>query len=167
MISKPVLGKCLARLGMMRGFPIKDAVIAEVAALFVEICDTDDEGLGLVKAVWEQNERNEWPGPRMLYRLAIQTFAGCDSCRSGRGHRVVFRVEERQAAGDVKVHEVQSKRDDASREKAFSDLSSRYPASSGHKIELQQVPCDCSLGRAVKAFPSEARPYWIQPIGAG
>jgi hypothetical protein len=67
MISRTVLEQCLARLGMLPRFPVKEAVVFEVGRFLMGLTGDDEEAIKLVEAVL--GEHAEWPGPVGLSNL--------------------------------------------------------------------------------------------------
>src|SRR5690349_3706887 len=56
--------QCLVRLGMLKFFPTKPAVVAEVGRFLNLICANDDEARRLTDVAIEHY--TEWPGPAKL-----------------------------------------------------------------------------------------------------
>ena len=48
MISRKTTDECLAKLGMLKFFPIKESVIAEIGRSMIELCQSDGEARELV-----------------------------------------------------------------------------------------------------------------------
>lgn len=62
MITRQVTENCLNRLGMLKFFPSRAEVIAEVGRLLNELCPNDAAAVKLTARVLENYA--EWPGPK-------------------------------------------------------------------------------------------------------
>jgi hypothetical protein len=99
MISLVKTEECLNRLGMLKHFPVKPAVVAEVGRLLTELCVNDDVADRLVAAVLR--DHSEWCGPAKIRELCEQfatsrreseAVACCEVCLGTGGYRRVFEV---------------------------------------------------------------------------
>jgi hypothetical protein len=73
MISRQTNLECLAKLGMLRHFPTRDDVLAEIGKFLNELCQNDGEAKRLVAVVC--GDCDEWCGPaklRAIYSSAIK-----------------------------------------------------------------------------------------------
>jgi hypothetical protein len=61
MISAQQNIECLTKVGMLKYFPTKEGVVAEVGRLLIELCQSDQEARQLTAAVC--TKLSEWPGP--------------------------------------------------------------------------------------------------------
>jgi hypothetical protein len=61
MVSVETNIQCLDRLGMLKFFPVKQSVVAEIGRFLKGLCQSDDEARRLTDAVLERF--SEWPGP--------------------------------------------------------------------------------------------------------
>lgn len=71
MISRKQMADSLAKLGMLRFFPTRPEVLAEVGKLLNELCESDAAAQRLTAAALEAS--GEWPGPLGL-RDIVKSF---------------------------------------------------------------------------------------------
>lgn len=64
MISPKQNVECLVKLGMLKFFPVKESVVAEIGKFLNELCCGDQDARKLIAAVLA--ECSEWPGPARL-----------------------------------------------------------------------------------------------------
>ncbi|MGB7762856.1 MAG: hypothetical protein WBL61_23685 [Bryobacteraceae bacterium] len=156
MISALQNTESLTRLGMLKFFPVKENVLAEIGKLLNELCRNDHEAkrlTGLVLARW-----SEWQGPSKLKALFDTEIAsqrpreaqpaGCDKC-AGSGLRQVFLTFETipGAAEEKRVHYPEG--DSVLR---FEQALYGQCAKSGARGPYSAVmACDCPLGQVRRA----------------
>ncbi len=97
MISLGKTDECLSRLGMLRHFPAKPAVIAEVGRLLNDLCGDDQAADRLTADLLRSN--SEWPGPAAVREAAGRLVSGkaqrpqeCPACGDMQGWRRVANV---------------------------------------------------------------------------
>ena len=88
MISKQQNTECLTRLGMLKFFPVKEGVLAEIGKLLNELCQNDHEAKRLTNAILTQF--SEWPGPSKILEVHATEIVprrvretgpnGCERC---------------------------------------------------------------------------------------
>ena len=154
MISPQLNVECLSKLGMLKHFPIKESVIAEVGKLLNELCDNDQEARQLIAAVTSQCA--EWPGPAKIREIHTAEVAlhrirsspdGCERCRGMYGWRLVFKVTERQPNSAEQVRIIYPEGDAHAVFNEEQELRQRYEKSSTHTVGTAVAPCSCPLGR--------------------
>ena len=154
MISIQQNTECLTRLGMLKFFPVKEAVLAEIGKLLNELCLNNDEAKRLVDAVLIQC--GEWPGPAKIREIHTAEVVshrvrsspdGCERCRGMYGWRLVFKVTERRPNGADEVRIIYPEGDAHAVFNEEQELRQRYEKSSTHTFGTAVAPCSCPLGR--------------------
>jgi hypothetical protein len=156
MISPQTNLECLGKLGMLRYFPVRESVVAEIGKLLNEICPNDQGAKKLTAAVCEQCD--EWPGPAKIREINNAVIAssrpaevlpdGCENCRP-HGYRRVFKVIERGTGAEQCFYPEGGVNSEWQMER---QLSEQYRGSKTHDFYSSVVtPCSCALGRWRKA----------------
>ena len=156
MISPQTNIECLGRLGMLRHFPIKDAVVAEIGKLLNELCQNDQEARRLVELL--SQDFSEWPGPSAIRRVYAERIRsrqpedrpeGCELC-DGTGFRPAFNVIETLPSRDKRLHVIYCAqwRDQPEETKK---LDRQFKGSATHKLYTACRACRCSLGQQHRA----------------
>jgi hypothetical protein len=84
MISERCNLDCLNKLSLLKFFPTRNSVLAEIGKLLNSICANDGEARDLVDAICE--EHDEWPGPATVRQIYGSVSArkklpdGCSLC---------------------------------------------------------------------------------------
>ncbi len=151
MISAQQNADCLAKLGMLKFFPVKEAVVVEIGRLLNDLCDNDHEARSLTAAVLESF--TEWPGPgkvRELHRSEIAARRpqeaqpeGCDLCRGMAGWRPVFIVIDHSQRPPRK----QVFRPDRNPWQVRDQLWEQHAKNGSISLYEEIAPCSCAAGR--------------------
>ena len=150
MISVQQNAECLTKLGMLKFFPVKESVVAEIGRLLNELCENDHEArrlTGIAVARW-----SEWPGPNKIKELYASEIAsrrprevgpeGCGRCSGGL--RPVFQVFEQLADGSEGKQIIYP---EGNILRAEQELFKRFANSKTHRVYTGVlVPCSCPLG---------------------
>lgn len=100
MISTKVNIECLTRLGMLRFFPTKEAIIAEIGKYLNQTCDTDHEARAVIEAF--VTRYSEWMGPRALQDIRDKLRAAkADEVRKDRERKERLRLSQERDAHEA------------------------------------------------------------------
>jgi type II secretory ATPase GspE/PulE/Tfp pilus assembly ATPase PilB-like protein len=145
---------CLDKLAMLRHFPSKTAVVAEIGKLVDEICADDTEAQLLTDAVLEQF--SEWPGPGVLRQAyaekvashrAEMTPGGCATC-GGTGLRQTCRLHEWLPDGSQRKQVIRPEGTAHEIHQQIWALRLKYQGSKTHEFyDACSEPCSCPRGR--------------------
>lgn len=153
MISSQQNVECLVKLGMLKFFPVKESVVAEIGKLLNELCFGDQEARQLTAAVCAQCA--EWPGPARFREIHQEVVAsrrlresepgGCGLCVDG--YRTVFQIFERPMRGSDKPEVIEPEGSIGDVMRQWNELLARYRGSTTHLAYQAVKPCTCELGR--------------------
>jgi hypothetical protein len=151
MISRQQIDESLTKLGLLRYFPTKDAVVAEIGRLIGELCFGDQEARQLTAAVCSQCA--EWPGPARFREIHQEVVAsrrlresepeGCGLCVDG--YRTVFQIFERPMRGGAKPEVIEPEGSIGDVMRQWNELLARC-GSTTHLAYQAVKPCTCELG---------------------
>jgi hypothetical protein len=135
---------------MLRHFPTRDNVIAEIGKFLNEICTDDHDARQFVAAVVNRN--SEWPGPAAIRdiktELAERRFQdkrpaeGCGRCCDGL--LLVFEVIAPGEQNGQVVYPGESENSWECESKIREALQQRFP---GHSIYTMTAFCTCAYGQ--------------------
>ena len=154
MISLQQNTECLVKLGMLKFFPVKESVVAEIGKLLNEICFGDQEARQLTAAVCGQCA--EWPGPakiREIHQTAVASHRfreaepeGCGLCL-GMGYRTVFQVyDERHVRAGLMPIATICEEYGTDGKRQLKEALAQYDWTT-HCVYQAVRPCTCELGR--------------------
>jgi hypothetical protein len=137
---------------MLKFFPVKPSVVAEIGKLLSELCRDDQEARSLVGVLLENH--SEWPGPSRLRQVHAEEIAsrrtqdlpdGCALCE-GSGFRAGYLVIEHVPEGTERKHVFYRN------EVTPAEMWERYGKSPQYDFfDAVAYPCSCPLGRRRKA----------------
>jgi hypothetical protein len=152
MISAQQNIECLTKLGMLKFFPVRDNVVAEIGKLLNELCHSDSEAQQLTAVVCAKH--SEWPGPskvRELYQSEIVSRRpqealpeGCEKCDGGL--RTVFTVFERKN-NRRGVEKIYPETPQAARDTELELRRLHGQPTSTDDFSETVMPCSCKLGQ--------------------
>lgn len=150
MLSRNLIDESLAKLGLLKYFPARDASVAEVGRMLGEICPNDAAATKLVEAAL--NRFDVWPGPSALKELASEAaprqdspVGCCEVCSATGGYRRAFEVFERLPEGE---HKRLIRCDEPRWSGVMAEakrLAAQYPRPRFEVYDVL-VPCRCPLG---------------------
>ena len=153
MISSQQNVECLVKLGMLKFFPVKEGVVAEIGKLLNELCFGDQEARHLTAAVCAQCA--EWPGPARFREIHQEAVAsrrvrenepdGCGLCVDG--YRTVFQIFERPMRPGARPELIEPEGSIGDVTCLWNELLTRYRGSTTHTCYRAVKLCTCELGR--------------------